>query len=226
MKYFLIIIGIIAIGIFIGYKYINYKLISFQEETYKEFGGQSFNESARTFPDSVRMDDTQFWGLIDESKVKHPGNFDAQMDFLTNRVSTLTNKEIIGFEATLKEKVIGLWDYKIKSVYQILFGEYLSTDGFLYFRFWIVSNGKDFYKTVLINPDQLADIMQASNDGERLMTIADDAFELKNGKSSGLDLPRDITEQMSYDFGNYRMSGKYIPLNEFKAQFPRLVEKF
>ncbi len=226
MKYFLIVIGIIATGLFIGYKYINYKFINDQENSFRKLATQRFKESPRTFPDSVKMNDELFWALIGESKAKHPSNFDAQMSFLIHRLASLSNEEIIGFEATLKEKVIRLWDYKVKAFYQILFDEYLSTDGFIYFRFWIVSNGNDFYNMTLTNPDQLADEVQASYEGERLMVVADDAFELKHGPNSGLKLPRDVTTEVSYDFGNYRMSGQYISLNELKDRFPRLVEKF
>ena len=226
MKYFLIIVGVIGSALFSGFQYMNYKFISAQETSFKELATLKFDESARIFPDSIRMYDQQFWSLVEESKAKYPNNFDAQINYLTKRLSTLTNKEIIGFEATLKEKVIELWDYHIKSLYQITQDEYLSTDGFIYYRLWIVSNGRGFLQRAITNPDLLADEIQATYDGEGLMVVADNAFELKNGTNTGLELPRDVTTAVDYDFGNYRMSGDYISPNEFKARFPKLVGKF
>ncbi len=226
MKYFLIIVGVIAVVLFSGYQYMNYKFIKAQEASFKELATLKFVESARTFPDSIRMNDQQFWNLIEESKAKHPNEFDAQMKYLTQRLSTLTNEEIIGFEATLKEKVIELWDYNVKSLYQIVQDEYLSTDGFIYYRFWIVSNGRDFFQRATVNPDSLVDEIQATYDGEGLMVVADNAFELKNGENTNLELPRDVTTAVHYDFGNYKMSGNYISPSEFKDKFPKLVKKF
>lgn len=226
MKYFLIIVGVIATLLISGYQYMNYKFLKAQETSFKELATLEFEESARTFPDSIRMDDSHFWSLIEESKAKHPRKFDAQMNYLTQRLSTLTNEEIIGFEATLNEKVLELWDYNVKSLYQIVQDEYLSTDGFIYYRFWIVSNGREFFQKAIADPDLLADALQATYDGEGLMIVADNAFELKNGEITGLELPRDVTTAVHYDFGNYRMSGEYISPNEFKAKFPKLLEKF
>ena len=205
---------------------MNYKFIKAQEASFKELATLKFDESARTFPDSVRMNDKQLWSLVEESKAKHPNKFDAQMNYLTHRLSTLTNEEIIGFEATLKEKVIELWDYNVKSLYQIVQDEYLSTDGFIYYRFWIVSNGRDFFQRAKANPDLLADEIQATYDGEGLMVVADNAFELKNGANKNTELPRDVTTAVDYDSGNYRMSGDYISPNKFKDKFPKLVQRF
>lgn len=226
MKYFLIIVGVIAVVLFSGYQYINYKFIKAQEASFKELSTLKFDESARNFPDSIRMNDQQFWSLIEESKEKHPNKFDAQMNFLTKKLSTLTNEEIVGFEATLKENVIVLWDYNVKSLYQIVQDEYLSTDGFIYFRFWIVSNGRKFFQRAIENPDLLADEVYATYDGEGLLYVADNAFKLKNGTNTDLELPRDATIDVSYDFGIYRMTGDYISPREFKDKFPKLVKKF
>lgn len=172
------------------------------------------------------MNDNQFWQLIADTKAKHPNDFDAQMDALTLQLSALTNKEIIGFEATLREKVIELWSYKVKALYQILFGNYLSRDGFIYFRFWIISQGQEFYELAIVNPDKLAGRIQPSYDGEMLMVVADKAFELKNGVDAGLEMPRDAAHAVHYDFGHYRMTGQYIAPGDFKNYFSLLLEKF
>ena len=226
MKYILIAVGIIASVVFIGYQYVNYKLINAQEEAYRMHANLDFEESPRTFPDSIRMVDSQFWELIEDSKSKYSTDYDAQMDYLIRQLSSKTNKEIVGFEATLKEKVIGLGHYNVKSLYQIIWGDYISTDNYLYFKFWIISNGKEFYHLAINDPDQLTDRIEFTYDGERLMSVADFAFEVKNGADSGLELPRDRTHIVDYDFGNYKIAGSYIAPSEFMHRFPRLTKKF
>jgi hypothetical protein len=226
MKYILIVFGLIALLIFIGYQYINYKIIRDQEEAYKTHATLDFKESPRSFPDSVRMVDAQFWELIEDSKSKNPSDYNAQMDYLIQLLSSLTNKEIVGFEATLREKIIDLGHYNVKSLYQILWGEYISTDNYLYFKFWIISNGRDFYHLAINDPDGLTDRIEFTYEGERLMSVADFAFKMKNGSNSGLELPRDVTLSVDYDFGLYKISGKYIAPSDFEKQFPKLTEKF
>ena len=226
MKYFLIITGIIVSLSFIGYKYIDYKFIQFQERSYKELALTEIKESPRYFPDSLKLKDKVFWKLIASSKEEHPDNFSAQMKYLTVSLSKLPNEQIVGFEMTLREKVIQLWDYKIKSLYQIIYGEYISTDAFIYFRFWIVSNGEKFFNKALRDTDELADKIKYSDDGEGLIYVADNAFIKKNIELKELQLPRDQSFDVDYDFGNYKMTGTYIDPKNFEAQFPKLTKKF
>jgi len=179
MKYFLIITGVVVILIFIGYKYVNYKFIKAQESSFKQHINSDLKESQRNFPDSTKLSDSEFWNLIEKSKTKHPNNFDAQMDYLTEHLSKFPNEQIVGFERTLREKIIELWNFNVKSLYQIIYGEYVSTDIFIYFRFWIVSNGQEFFQTALENTDELAEKTIAYDDGEGLLYVADRAFILK-----------------------------------------------
>lgn len=203
------------------------QLITSQESHFKKLASADFKESPRFFPDSLKLSDSEFWGLIEKSKTKYPNEFDAQMDDLTQQLSKLPNEQIIGFEMTLREKVVQLWDFNIKSLYQIIFDEYLSTDGFIYFRFWIVSNGKEFFKKALEDMDKLAEAdLEGYYDGEGLMYVADEAFTVKNGDVSEEELPRDQAHDVDYDFGNYKMTGEYIGLDDFEKKFPALTERF
>jgi hypothetical protein len=226
MKYFLIIVGSILVLIFLGYKYVNYKFINSQERSFKELSTAEIKESQRYFADSTKLSDLEFWTLIEKSKGVHPNDFDAQLSYLTKQLSTLQNKQIIGFERTLREKVIELWNYDVKSLYQIMYGEYVSPDVFIYFRFWIVSNGQKFFQTALENPDELAEKININDDGEGLLYVADDAFILKNCSSSELESPRDQSFDVDYDFGNYKMTGEYTEPDNFETKFPKLTKKF
>ena len=136
--------------------------------------------------------------------------------------------QIIGFERVLREKIIELWNYNIKSLYQIVDGNYISTDLFIYFRFWIISNGQVFYDKALHETDNLAELMPSKliDTGEGFMYLADDAFIRKNGEDSGLEYPRDLSFDVDYDFGSYKMTGNYISPKDFKKKFPKLMKKY
>lgn len=138
MKYFLLISGIVIILIFGWYKYVNYKFIESQERSFRELAISEIKESQRYSPDSLKLSNSEFWELIEKSKSEYPIDFDAQMDYLTKQLSKLSNEQIIGFERTLREKVIELWNYNVKSLYQIIYGEFISTDALIwvYIKKW------------------------------------------------------------------------------------------
>ena len=226
MKYFLIITVIISILGATSYLYVNNKFINEQEKGFKLLASANFKESPRIFPDSTKMPEEIFWQLIEESKLKNKSNFKAQVRYLAIRLSKLDNEEIVGFEKTFREEIIRSWDYNVKSLYQIIHGDYLSADGFLYFRCYLLSNGKDFYRSAANNPDKLAYKIEDNYDGELMLYVADEAFELKNGKATKLARPRDKAIDISYDFGKYRMTGEYVGLEDFEDRYPNLTKKF
>ena len=228
MKYVLIILGIIVLVILIGYKILNYKFIKSQEIGYKKLAHMEIEESPRSFADSLKIPENKFWELINASKKKYPQDFDKQMEYLTASLTNLNNDQIVGFERVLREKVVELWNYNIKSLYQIIEGKYMSTDLFIYFRFWIISNGQDFYRIALNDTDNLFEFLpnRLNETGEGLMYIADYAFYRKNGKESGLKCPRDLSFDVDYDFGAYKMTGDYVNQKDFKTKFPKLIGKY
>jgi len=226
MKYVIIVLSVIVFITFFGYQYFQWKLIDLQESSYKEMSQMDIEESPRTFPDSLKITEEQFWSLIEHSKMQFPNDFESQMSVLIDELSLLEDSKIIGFEMVLREKVIELLDFKIKSFYQILFGNYVSTDAFLYFRFWIISNGEKFMKESLNSPDNLANSIYKTFEGETLLVVADFAFDKKNGIGNNKERPRDAAYLIDYDLGKYKMTGNYIDPANFDKIFPNLVAKF
>lgn len=226
MQKTLFIVAAIFILAVVGLWYYYGKMIASQEQSFKEMQTAQIQESSRAFADSLLMSDTDFWKLIEDSKKAELKHFEPQMDYLTKQLSKLSNEQIVAFERTLRVKMVVLWDYNVKSVFQIIFGNYFAEEGFVDFRFWIISNGADFYDKILRNPEELADNMIKAHDGELLRHVADRAFELKNGRSHDLVFPREMAKEIDYDFGTYKMTGTYIALEDFGKQFPLLSDKF
>jgi hypothetical protein len=228
MKYvFYGLIVLIIVGI-IMYIYFNRKFLAYQEKSFEDLQNAEFIESPRTFKDTLKLTEENFWCIIEESKSNSPKDFNSQMEYLTRKLSKLSNEEIIGFEKRLREKMIELWNYNVKSLYQIILGNYFSTDGFIYFRLWIISNGKDFFYKSINDTDNLSEKISKSydGDGEALLIVADNAFKIKNGNEKIEKLPRDLSLEVDYDFGKYKMTGIYISPSAFKKHFPKLTKKF
>ena len=96
-----------------------------------------------------------------------------------------------------------------------------SDDGFIDFRYGLISRGKDFFNSTLADPDTLADkeIGPDEIDDESFGYVASEIYEKKSG---GEAMPRDNSafsepEGEEWDFDDEVSS---------KAQLPKLTEKF
>jgi Protein of unknown function (DUF4240) len=227
VKVFLYIILGVALALVIGYKIAFNKLISLQESSYAEMQNMDIRESPRVFSDSLRMDDSTFWSLINYSKSKYPENFDRQIQVLTDTLSRMSEESIVGFECTFTEKVVKLWDYNVKSLYQIINGRYLSTDDFIYFRCFLISLGKEEYDKALSNHSLLSTTIDPSMwAGEEMMSVADKAYRMKKNKVDEENCPRCVCTEVNYDFGSYKMTGEYVSPEDFKTRYPQLMERY
>lgn len=227
MKIFLYIILGLALVLIIGYKIASFKLIRHQESAYAEMQNMDVKESPRVFSDSLRMDDSKFWGLINHSKSKYPENFDKQIQFLTDTLSRMSEESIVGFECTFTEKVVKLWNYNVKSLYQIINGKYISTDDFIYFRCYLISLGKEEFDKALSNPELLkATIDPSMWAGEEMMLVADKAYQKKNNQLDEENCPRCVCTEVSYDFGSYKMTGEYVSPSDFENKYPQLTKRY
>lgn len=227
MKIFLYIILGVTLVLIIGYKIVFYKLIREQEVIYAEMQNMNIRESPRFFSDSLRMADSTFWNLINHSKLKYPKNFDKQVQFLTDTLSMMSEESIVGFECTFTEKVVELWNYNVKSLYQIINGKFMSTDDFVYFRCYLISLGKEEFDKALGSPELLTETIDPSMwAGEEMMSVADNSYGRKTEKFDEENCPRCVCTEVSYDFGSYRMTGEYVSPNDFKRKYPQLIEKY
>lgn len=202
-------------------------MIGHQESAYAEMQNMDIRESPRVFSDSLRMDDSTFWGLINYSKSKYPENFGRQIQVLTDTLSRMSEESIVGFECTFTEKVVKLWDYNVKSLYQIINGRYLSTDDFIYFRCFLISLGKEEYDKALSNPSLLSTTIDPSMwAGEEMMSVADNAYRMKKNTVDEENCPRCVCTEVNYDFGSYKMTGEYVSPEDFKTRYPQLMERY
>jgi hypothetical protein len=97
------------------------------------------------------MDETEFWSLIDSSRTDEHA-FRLQ-ELLTGR-SVKDLEDFARIYRTLRTRAqhFDLWS----AGYLLANG--MSNDGFVYFRDWLISYGRDVYERALADPDSLADV--------------------------------------------------------------------
>jgi hypothetical protein len=106
------------------------------------------------------MDDTTFWGLVDQARDNAEGDPDRQGDALEALLTGRPQTELEAFErifAGLRRRAYR-WDVWAAG-YVIARG--MSDDSFSEFRDWLISRGADVYERALADPDSLADVPDA-----------------------------------------------------------------
>jgi len=170
----------------------------------------------------------QFWSLIDKAVELSHGDNELKEKLLTIELTKLSLEEIKDFEIAFRKSVIDADDFKVMAAEKIIEG-YVSDDSYLYFRCWLISQGKKVYEETLKNPDYLAKVVGKgeSTDFESLMYVATAAYSRKTGKEEDESFPRDtaIGLGLDYDFGAPPTKGTDWTEDELPKLLPELWAK-
>jgi hypothetical protein len=177
-----------------------------------------------------KMDEREFWKLIDYSYNAAKGDKELQNQIIIKKLSQYAPEEITNFEIVLRKKLIEANDYKILAANKIV-DNYVSDDGFLYFRFWLISLGQETFEKTLSNPDYLAGVVRKGvvPDFEYLLYAPTQAYINRTGKQEEDDsFPRSVAfaQGLNYDFGGPAITGKDWKDYELPKLYPKLWEKF
>ncbi len=117
-------------------------------------------------------------------------------------------------------------DYGILAVLYIA-DKTVSDDSFLYFRCWLIAQGKTVFENALKSPDSLASVETIEFDvGEGLLYVSDNAFVKKYGKRTDKELPRDVlSSYLDYNFENH-FHGEDWEEDDLTERFPELVDRY
>ncbi len=125
------------------------------------------------------LSDAQFWQIIDALDWSKK---DAQ-SILAPAVAALAKMPMASiylFKDKMSEKLYDLDTQSHADAYLAKEEDgYLSADYFLYVRCAVLAEGKNYYEKVLKNPSE----MPVDIDFEPLLSLADDAYLLKTGKT-------------------------------------------
>ena len=188
-----------------------------------------------------------FWEAIEKSYKYNKKDWEAydleeHLEKLTTYLSKYSEERLILFEKTLEQKLISLYTASIAELYIILGNEYekdgdtysfdgfISDDGFLYFRCWLLLKGKEFYDDITKDIQSFVSGKYHFDIGEtwaeELLYVADAANQ-EARPDSDEDIIRDTVNEkwpeINYDFGDFAMDREPKSGVELQKMYPKLV---
>ena len=188
-----------------------------------------------------------FWEAIEKSykynkKDWEDYDLEEHIEKLTAYLSKYSEEKLILFEKTLQEKLISLYTAPIAELSIILeneyekegdtynFDGYISDDGFIYFRCWLLLKGKEFYDDITKDIESFVsgkyhfDI--GDTWGEGLLYVASRANS-EARPDSDEDIIRDTVyekwPEINYDLGDFAMEREPKSGTELQKMYPKLV---
>ena len=172
------------------------------------------------------MNKEHFWAIVEQSRIGANGDQDAQETTLKAILVTLSVDEIEQFDVLFREAMRESYRWDLWAAAYLIQGG-CSDDGFEYFRYWLISLGRERFEATLRNPDTLAEFIEDTDDQEgrefEAFAIAvHRVWEQKTGKDI-LEMPALADPR------------PYVPAGEpweedddeyFARAFPKLVAKF
>lgn len=177
--------------------------------------------------DTINTD--KFWSLMNNAILSANGDNSLKEKYLEKELENYSLDEIKNFEIAFRKCVIDADDFKIIAAQKII-TDYVSDDTNLYFRCWLIGQGKTVYDETLKNPDYLATLTNKGDecDWEELMYVATNAYSKKTGKEEDETFPRYIAIKMGldYDFGAPPTKGEDWTNDQLPTMLPKLWMKF
>ena len=188
-----------------------------------------------------------FWEAIEKSykynkKDWKAYDLDEHLEKLATYLSKYSEEKLILFQKTLEQKLITLYTAPIAELYIILENEYekegdtydfdgfISDDGFIYFRCWLLLKGKEFYEDITKDIESFVSGKYHFNIGdtwgEGLLYVASRANS-EARPDSDEDIIRDTVyekwPEINYDSGDFAMERKPEYGKELQKMYPKLV---
>ncbi|MEV8021053.1 DUF4240 domain-containing protein [Streptomyces sp. NPDC086554] len=131
------------------------------------------------------MDETEFWEIVDRTRVAAEGDPEYHADLLTERLLELEPDMVLDFARHFEARYNRAYRWDLWGAAWILLGG-ASDDAFDYFRCWLIGQGREVFEGALHDPDSLADLLEdfdeeIDGDGEELGYAADEAYEQLTG---------------------------------------------
>jgi hypothetical protein len=124
------------------------------------------------------LDESTFWQIIEKSRIGCSRFEEEQLCAnLTKCLDELTPEQISCFEYIFELKMLQSYNWDLWAIAYII-GRGCSDDGFDYFRYWLIAQGKDYYKAIE-DPQSVADSIEPGQDPsfESISSCATDVYE-------------------------------------------------
>jgi hypothetical protein len=167
------------------------------------------------------MNETTFWQMIEQAKIDSGGDGEEQVKLLVERLSLLEVGDIVEFGILhntfhARAKRCDVWEAGIIT-------DSVGDDGFVYFRGWLIAQGKDAYEQVLSDPDWLAQIITVEENEfwsiqlERMNYVSEYAYKRKTGSYE--NMPSIHVEEPD-------LAGEWTDDEELPQKYPNLWALF
>lgn len=185
--------------------------------------------NAPPFKANPKIDSQEFWRIIDFSKQYTAGNNAAQEALLVKILAQYPPSEIVEFECLLRQRLEEADDFSVMAAEKIMQGS-VTDDSYIYFRCWLIAQGKMVFAGAVRNPDTLAAVVtdDVDTDFEQLLYVATDAYKISTGKQTeDAGFPRNMAADrgLSYDFGSKTKGQDWTP-DQLPTLLPKLWAKF
>jgi hypothetical protein len=139
------------------------------------------------------VDESEFWEIVESSKLESGGGFDAHAAAVSKKLSALTLEKIAAFEHMFTALTYKAYSWDLWGAAYVIGGG-CSDDGFNDFRSWLISMGRQTFERALRDPESLADVELGTGGEEdasfeEFAYIAAQVYEVLTGKQ----LPADPT---------------------------------
>jgi Protein of unknown function (DUF4240) len=115
----------------------------------------------------AHVDLDRFWELVEAAAVAGDGRCHAQAEQLTAMLEQLAPEEIVSFERHFTQRMAEAYRWDLWGLaYQLNGG--CSDDCFVYFRCWLLAQGRATWEATLADPDSLMDHPVALRSGQTL----------------------------------------------------------
>lgn len=192
--------------------------------------------------------DIYFWEAIEKSnkyKKAHWSEYDIDehIESLTDYLSRFGKDRMLLFERTLQEKLSELYTAEIAELSIILecdfknengtyiFDDYLSDDGFLYFRCWLLLKGKEFFEDIKVDIQSFVSGKYSFNIGdcwaEGLLYVADEAYAQNHDDEESIikDTVYELYPENDYDSMERSMNREPRRGADLQPMYPELVKE-
>jgi hypothetical protein len=172
------------------------------------------------------MEIDRFWEIIELSRRKFrpdasDGNMERQRQELETLLSKLSPDDVIAFDRQLIAQMNIAYRWDLWGAAYIIAGG-CSDDGFVDFRGWLISMGRQVFESAMADVESLVDI--ASRPGiedvlfEGFINVPDEVYEQLTGR----EIPEDIGLSFDEPAGD-----RWSPTGqELRRRFPRLWSKY
>ena len=163
------------------------------------------------------MNESQFWGLIADSRAEDRAGTDEQSEWLSAHLKQLEPAEILEFERNYLTFFAKAHAWHLRDAAALLFGG-CGDDSFMDFRAGLIAQGQEIYTGVLEQPDDLLTLLNDAEEeilvGSSIQYLAQKIYESKTG--SDMPLPLELPDEMT---------GESLDESELEERYPKLWER-